>query len=50
MFSINSGTAKETFKSNEKKKKRQKHNEFVLLARSKLESIENIISKTLFVN
>ena len=50
MFSINNGTAKETFKSNEKKKKRQKHNEFVLLARSKLESIENIISKTLFVN
>ena len=32
------------------RKKRQKHNEFVLLARSKLKSIENIRSKTLLVN
>ena len=44
VFSISNGTAKKTFKNNEKKKT---HNKIVSVARNKLNSIENIIFKPL---
>ena len=47
MFSISTGIAKKTFESNEKKQKKKKHNKIVMLARSKVNNIENIISKAL---
>ena len=46
-FSISHGIAK---KANTTRKKKNKHNKIVLIAKSKLNSIENIISKALIDN
>ena len=45
VFPVKNGIAKKTFKNNEIKK--NKHNKTVLIARSKVNSIESIISKDL---